>query len=305
MRWFSPWRKKKTKPTTIDSDILYGIHCPRLFRNRLGLYNFKLLRAIGHGVASTIFEVIHIPSKQRCVLKVCLKTRLYSDEEKRIRREYHIHSIMDHKNILRFYACFEDATSFYMVLEHAEFGDLLWYMKTVYYGRLTFQTFQKFVLQPLIEAIAYLHRNNIIHRDIKPENILVDKSRNIRLCDFGFSINCYEERPKSRLGTIEYMAPELLTDENVTYTTKIDIWAIGVLTYECLVGFSPFYDKDENKIVESIVKGHFIIPQYINREIEHFLKITLESDPTKRACIDELLRHPILTVEPPGKSISY
>jgi aurora kinase, other len=296
---------EKKKEAVVESDVLYGIHCPRFLRNKLGLTNFKLLRAIGHGAASTIFEVIHTPSKVRCVLKVCLKTRLYSDEEKRIRREIHIHSIMDHRHILKFYACFEDATAFYMVLEYADHGDLLHYMKTVYYGRLTFQTFQKFVLQPLLDAVHYLHKNNIVHRDIKPENILVDKTKCIRLCDFGFSINCYEERPKSRLGTIEYMAPELLKNSEDLYTPKVDVWAIGVLTYECLVGVSPFYDKDENKIIDSILQGQYILPQYLNKDIADFLKITLECDPAKRATIEQLQRHPILTLEVPRKSISY
>jgi aurora kinase len=289
----------------IETDCLYGVHCPRILRNNLGLTHFKLLRAIGHGAASTIFEVIHTPSKMRCVLKVCLKTRLYTDEEKRIRREIHIHSVMDHQNILKFYACFEDATAFYMVLEYAEFGDLLRYMRAIHFGRLTFHIFQRFVLQPLVHAIHYLHNKNIIHRDIKPENILVDKNKTIRICDFGFSINCYEERPRSHLGTIEYMAPELLKNLEEPYTPKVDIWAIGVLTYECLIGVSPFYDQDERKIMQLILDGKYVIPQHMSKDVVDFLKITLESDPNKRAGIEQLLRHPIMSIENPRKSITY
>lgn len=307
MCWLSAFAKKRvpSREDLVETDILYGIHCPKALRNRLGLTHFQLLRAIGHGAASTIFEVIHSASKIRCVLKVCLKTRLYPDAEKRIRREIQIHSIMDHANILKFYACFEDATAFYIVLEYAEFGDLLQYMRIIHYGRLTFPIFQKFVLRPLVHAVHYLHKHNIIHRDIKPENILVDKHKSIRLCDFGFSINCYEERPRSHLGTIEYMAPELLRNSDEPYTPKVDIWAIGVLSYECLVGVSPFYEKDEEHIIKAILEGKYVIPQHLNKDIVDFLKITLESDPQKRTTIEQLLRHPVMTLEVPRKSISY
>ncbi len=300
-RWCCFSKPKKDSFT----EVSYGIHCPHPLRQRMGLQHFKLLRAIGHGCASTIFEVVHIPSGTRCVLKVCLKTRLYVNEEKRIRREIHIHSIMNHRHILQFYACFEDATAFYMVLEYAQHGDLLKYIRMNYHGRMPFSSFRSLILQPLVESIFYLHQNHIIHRDIKPENILVDGQCRIRLCDFGFSINSYEERPKSRLGTIEYMAPELLNTVDAAYTEKVDIWAIGVLTYECLVGVSPFYDKDENKIIDNILQGRYVSPQYVPTEIQDLINITLQCDPKKRPTIQELIRHPVMTMEVPRKSVSY
>jgi serine/threonine protein kinase len=101
------------------------------------------------------------------------------------------------------------------------------------------------------------------------------------------------------------MAPELLNTADTIYTEKVDIWAIGVLAYECLVGVSPFYDRDENKIIDNILQGRYVVPQSVSKEIEDFISITLQCDPKKRPTIQELIRHPVMTMEVPRKSLSY
>lgn len=275
----------KFKTTTV-----YGIGCPQVMQTHIELQHFQFIRAIGHGCASTVFEVLHTPSRIRCVLKVCMKERLYPEAERRMRREIHIHSSLRHPSILTFYASFEDAHAFYFVLEYAQNGDLLKYIKQNYNGVMPEPEFKRIVLRPLIHAISYLHDHHIIHRDIKPENILVDSMGNIRLCDFGFSINNYEERPKSFLGTLEYMPPEIIRGQRDQYSVKIDVWALGVLTYECIAGVSPFFNTTEKEIAESIVKAHYAIPQHFSKEIITFLKHTLHPDPTYRMEIKDLMR---------------
>ena len=271
--------------------MMYGVNCPRgLSAEELHLADFRLLRAIGHGCASTVFDAVHIPSGIYCVVKVCMKTRLHSDEEHRFRREMNIHSGLNHPSILRFYASFEDRQAFYIVMEHAEKGDLLNYIKRKYGGTMSLPDFRARVLTPLLKALSYLHQQGIIHRDVKPENILVVADGSVKLCDFGFSINSYDERPKSYVGTLEYMAPEILEKKTHLFSEKLDIWSVGVLVYECLIGVSPFHMATENGIVGAILEGTYIIPSALTPEIVDFIKSCLHPNPDQRHTAKELLK---------------
>lgn len=276
-------------------------------QKHLQLQDFKFIRAIGHGCASTVFEVIHIPSTMRCVLKICMKERMYPEAQRCIRREINIHSSLTHPYILTFYASFEDSTAFYFLLEYAHNGDLLRYIRRQYNGMMPEIDFKRKILVPLMHTVAYLHSHHIIHRDIKPENILVDRMGNIRLCDFGFSINSYEERPKSFLGTLEYMAPEIVLGNRQIYNCSVDIWSLGVLTYECIVGVSPFFHPNEKDITDAILKAEYTISPLFGQSLIEFFKRTLHPNPEKRATIKELIKLmvPSLPQEPVRRSFSF
>lgn len=281
----------KERPLRGGGLMMYGVGCPRgLMTDALRLTDFRLLRAIGHGCASTVFEAVHIASGIYCVVKICMKTRLHADEEHRFRREMNIHSGLNHPSILRFYASFEDRQAFYIVMEQAEKGDLLNYVRRKYGGTMPLADFRARVLTPLLKALSYLHAQGIIHRDIKPENILVVRDGAIKLCDFGFSINSYDERPKSYVGTLEYMAPEILEKKTHLFSEKLDIWSVGVLVYECLIGVSPFHMTTEKGIIAAILDGTYVIPSALTAEIVEFLKHCLHPNPDQRYTAKELLR---------------
>lgn len=284
------------------------MNCPLNLQKHLQLQDFKFIRAIGHGCASTVFEVIHVPSGIRCVLKVCMKERMYPEAQRCIRREINIHSSLTHPYILTFYASFEDASAFYFLLEYAHNGDLLRYIRKKYNGMMPEFEFKRKVLVPLMHTIAYLHNHHIIHRDIKPENILVDRLGNIRLCDFGFSINSYEERPKSFLGTLEYMAPEIVKGNRQAYNASVDIWSLGVLTYECIIGVSPFFHPSEKDITSAILKAEYTLSPLFSPTLIELLKRTLHPNPDNRASIKDLLKIVVSQQENPPqlrKSFSF
>lgn len=128
--------------------------------------------------------------------------------------------------------------------------------------RLSEKKLVSLVMQPCLEALAYLHSRNIIHRDIKPENLLLDENNVIKLADFGLSVSTEEENPVTRAGTLDYMAPEVLvcplkrlpTDykkrNDLAYTAKVDSWSLGVLAFELLTGKPPFSHKDEIELLQ-------------------------------------------------------
>lgn len=277
-------------PTAVT---IIGVMCPSSIKKPLFLEQFRLLKAIGHGCRSTVFLAVYIPGNIKVVIKVCTKKRMQSYEEVRVRREIVIHSNIKHCNIIPLYACFEDSSAFYLVMEYAHDGDLLDYMKRNCKGVMPLSQFRDIVLNPLLDAVHYLHQLGIVHRDIKPENILVSKAGTIKLCDFGLAINYSKERLRSHVGTIEYMAPEMIRNDVDLFSTKLDIWSIGVLTYECLVGFSPFYSKDEREVVQAVLRGRYSIPTNFPVAATEFLQACLSLDPYRRWSADKLQRHPI------------
>lgn len=286
--------------------VIYGVKCPTALQTQrtgtatgtgteagLHLTDFRLLRAIGHGSAATVFEAIHIRSQTHCVLKVCLKARLRYEEEKRFLREIHIHSSLDcDKYIVPFYASFQDAHAFYIVLEYCPKGDLLSYIRRKYDGgMMPLDTFRERVLVPLLKGLVHLHDIAVIHRDIKTENLVVDEGGKVRICDLGFSISLAMERPKSVIGTMEYMPPEVLMEKTDLFSEKIDIWAVGILTYECLCGVTPFFMTTERALVAAILDGKYYIPSHLTAETVYFLKCCLHPLPERRWSAKELMNH--------------
>jgi len=108
------------------------------------------------------------------------------------------------------------------------------------------------VIVDLAKALSHLHSHGVIHRDIKPENILVGKDGEAKLADFGWSIISKYSRCKTLCGTLDYLAPEML--KGIKYDHRVDIWGLGVLTYELLVGSPPFMSDSFRYTSEKIKK---------------------------------------------------
>ena len=184
-------------------------------------------------------------SAEVCLVKHSIDGKFYAmkiiDKKKKnlkdlITHEINIHLKLINKHIIRLYSASETNDYFYLSLEYAENGNLFSEIKKN--GKLSEKASRKYFLQCL-EALIYLHSNGLVHRDIKPENLLLDKDMNIKVSDFGGT--CYikeDEERKTFFGTFEYMAPEII--EGGKYNASVDIWAMGILLYEMLHGYSPY-----------------------------------------------------------------
>src|SRR5579871_1180070 len=107
-------------------------------------------------------------------------------------------------------------------------------------------------------ALSYLHKKHVIHRDIKPENILVGSHGEIKLSDFGWSVHAPTNRRETMCGTLDYLPPEMISGES--YGERVDLWSLGILTYEFLVGTAPFDDPSPINTQRKILKLDFSIP---------------------------------------------
>ena len=104
----------------------------------------------------------------------------------------------------------------------------------------------RFYVMQIVLALGFLHSKMVAHRDLKPENVLIDADGYIKLTDFGLAkIIEPEAQTNSYCGTLEYMAPEILKDQGHSF--QVDWWALGILTYEMIVGFTPYSTGARNQ----------------------------------------------------------
>lgn len=99
-----------------------------------------------------------------------------------------------------------------------------------------------FYASEIILTLEYLHSRNIVFRDLKPENILIAKDGHIKLTDFGFAKDITDGRTYTVCGTPEYMAPEVVNKDG--HGKAADWWSLGIIIFEMLAGYSPFYDEN-------------------------------------------------------------
>ena len=130
------------------------------------------------------------------------------------------------------------------------------------------------IAKQLVHALHYLHSNRVIHRDMKPQNILISAEGTVKLCDFGFARQMSQNTImlNSIKGTPLYMAPELVKEQSYNHT--VDLWSLGVILYELVVGQPPFYTNTIYSLINLIVKNEvkYPGPNVMSREFQHFLR---------------------------------
>ncbi|NXW19375.1 PRKX kinase, partial [Circaetus pectoralis] len=131
----------------------------------------------------------------------------------------------------------------------------------------------------IICAIEYLHSKEIVYRDLKPENILLDKEGHIKLTDFGFAKKLVD-RTWTLCGTPEYLAPEVIQSKG--HGRAVDWWALGILIFEMLSGFPPFFDDNPFGIYQKILAGKIDFPRHLDLYVKDLIKKLLVVDRTRR-----------------------
>ncbi|CAG8971694.1 hypothetical protein HYALB_00003162 [Hymenoscyphus albidus] len=252
---------------------------------------FEIGRPLGKGKFGRVYLVRERSSNFVCALKVLHKNELkHGDAEKQVRREIEIQSNLRHPNILRLFGHFHDSKRIFLILEFAGKGELYKHLRRE--NRFPEWKAAQYVAQ-MAAALKYCHKKHIMHRDIKPENILLGIHGEVKLSDFGWSVHAPSNRRNTLCGTLDYLPPEMLKpgrDKN-TYSNKVDLWSLGVLTYEFLVGEAPFEDSPV-MTQRKIARGEMTVPSFVSAEARDLIKKLLVLDPEKRISLDGVQEHP-------------
>lgn len=182
--------------------------------------------------------------------------------------------------IVRLHLTFRDSKYVYMLLEVCLGGELWALLR----DRNNFDdTAARFYSACVIEGISYLHTRGIVYRDLKPENLLLDANGYIKLVDFGFAKKIGSgHKTWTFCGTPEYVAPEIILNKG--HDTSADLWSLGILIYELLVGGPPFSGGEPMKTYNLALKGIATIefPKKINRNAQNVIKKLCKNDPFDR-----------------------
>ena len=232
--------------------------------------------------------------------------------------EIRILDSLRHPNIVRLEELKQTKDYYYIVMEYINGGSLTDCLKKYQkkYGRAFPEEIVQYLMNQIVDAIRYIHSKKIIHRDLKLDNIMVhfdnenDKNNlnmmraRIKIIDFGFAIRLTKANLAfSALGSPINMDPKILKKFNsrggninqLGYDYKADIWSLGTICYEMLIGQAVFNAETMNELVKKVETGSYSVPTTVSKEMVSFLNGMLQYDGNNRLSADELAKHPFLT----------
>lgn len=250
---------------------------------------FKRTEVIGRGKFGVVYKGYHIKTKQVYAIKV-LNLDSDEDEVDDVQREIQFLSSMKQiPNITHYYGSYLKDTRLWIIIEYCAGGSLRTLLRP---GKLD-EKYIGVIMRELLIALKYIHKDNVIHRDIKAANVLISNEGQIKLCDFGVAaqLNQATSRRQTMAGTPYWMAPEVIM-EGVYYDTKVDIWSLGITTFEIATGNPPYCEVEALRAMQLITKSK--PPRLEGRNysplLKEFISLCLDEDPKERMSAEDLLK---------------
>nr|XP_053641429.1 cAMP-dependent protein kinase catalytic subunit 3-like [Cherax quadricarinatus] len=187
-----------------------------------------------------------------------------------------VDSCKNQQSEIHWYWHHRDDRFLYMLFEYVCGGELFAYLRNA--GKFPMTT-ASFYASEIVSALEYLHSLSVVYRDLKPENLLLDKDGHLKITDFGFAKKL-TDRTWTLCGTPEYLAPEIIQSKG--HNKAVDWWALGILIYEMLAGYPPFFDDNPFGIYEKILGGRVEWPRHLDTSAKDLVKKLLTQDRTKR-----------------------
>jgi len=280
--------------------------------------DLTLIQGLGKGA----FGEVYLTSKQGSQEKFATKkidkkyaanpkAKKYIDNEIKILKE------IDHPNIIKLYDVKENNQNYYLVMEYCNGGglsDCLEYHIKQFRKPFSEEIVQ-YLMKQIVSGLSYLHGKHILHRDIKLDNILVkfdseeDRQKKnmlkakVKIIDFGFARYLHPKQLAfSTLGSPINMEPGILRKLNrmensrdYGYDEKADIWSLGTICYEMLIGKCTFDAGSMKELLGKVELGNYLLPTSLSKEAASFLNGMLQYDPKKRLTAERLSCHKFLT----------
>ena len=259
--------------------------------------SYEMKDIICKGRYGTIRVGYHKIKKRFVAIKIINKKAMSKEDMENIRNQINILKIVTDEFVLKLLDIIENESYLYIMTELCKGGDLYSYLNQRSF-KISEEKAAKLVYK-LAKSVSFLHTLGIIHRDLKPENILMTDmtdDADIRISDFCICKRLEpNETTKEIVGTLGYMAPEVLMGKD--YNFSADVWSIGIITYLLLTGYLPFDDEGEDK--EVIRKTLFeSIPFYndswknVSSKAKEFIRKILKKDKEERITIHGILSDP-------------
>lgn len=268
---------------------------------------YRTGRTLGSGTYAIVKEAIHIKTGKYYACKVINK-KLMEGREHMVRNEIAVLKRISsgHPNIVTLHDYFETSHNLYLCFDLCTGGEL--FDSICARGQYT-EADAAGLVRTIFQAVKYIHDCGIVHRDLKPENLLFrskpEKTSEIMIADFGLS-RVMAENKLSMLtevcGTPGYMAPEIF--KKTGHGKPVDVWAMGVITYFLLAGYTPFDRDTQRQEMEAIIAGDYKFEpdeywSLVSDTARKFVATCLTVDPDERPTAAQMLEHEWLTSEVP------
>ncbi|KAL4467544.1 hypothetical protein ABPG72_004612 [Tetrahymena utriculariae] len=245
---------------------------------KISISDFDIFATLGTGTFGRVRQVKlkGDTNKEIFALKMLKKTEIVRlNQVEHINSEKKILQSVKHPFIVQMKQSFQDDKYIYMLFEYIQGGELFSRLRKE--GRFSNDVGLFYTCQILL-ALQYLHQHDIVYRDLKPENLLIDKEGNIKITDFGFAKKLDNDRTFTLCGTPEYLAPEIIKGSRVGYGKSVDWWALGILVFEMLSGYPPFYDNEPIGIYKKIIAGIIEFPRFFDNKAKDLIRKLLNPD---------------------------
>lgn len=262
---------------------------------------YKTGRTLGQGTYAVVKEAVHIKTGQYYACKVISK-KLMEGREHMVRNEIAALKRVSqgHRSIVTLVDYFETMNNLYLVTDLCVGGEL--FDRICERGNY-YEKDAAHIVRTITEAVVYLHDQGIVHRDLKPENLLFrDKTEesDLLIADFGLSRVVDDEKItvlSTTCGTPGYMAPEIF--KKTGHGKPVDMWAIGVITYFLLCGYTPFDRDTTMEEMQAIINADYRFEptqywEHVSDTAKDFINQLLTTDPSKRLTARQALQHPWL-----------
>lgn len=254
---------------------------------------YRMGRTLGAGTYGIVKEANG--PKGKVAVKIILKINVKGNDQV-VYDELEMLQRMRHPHIVRFEDWFESKDKYYIVTQLATGGEL--FNRICEEGKFTEKDASQTIKQ-VLEAVDYLHRNQVVHRDLKPENLLYltrEPDSELVLADFGIAkhLDSPDGVLKTMAGTLGYAAPEVML--KCDHSKPVDLWSLGVITYTLLCGYSPFRSESLPDLIEETKHGrvafHHRYWKNVSEEAKSFILSLLQPDPSKRSTSGQALKNP-------------
>lgn len=260
------------------------------------VYKIDENNILGKGLSGAVYKCHHKVTNGEYALKSLKKAKLKKDKLFQLKEEIKIMASLDHPYILRLHESFETKDTIYLVTELCKGGELLNRLQSQKGHRYNEQIACRYVFS-MVSAVRYCHSHNIVHRDLKLENFLFEDtsdSSELKLIDFGLGQHFENDEVMHRsVGSPYYVAPEVLKGQ---YSSKCDVWSLGVIVYMLLSGIPPFYGQCDAEILDAVRRGFYVFHErtfkHISEDAKDFIRKCLTKNAERRPTAAELLDHP-------------